>query len=144
MKILWIFLFSMIICGCAEKSEVSKIGGVDGPTSVYVTTGGKEMYEIITPEEAKKIMDGAQDCIILDVRSKEEFNEGHIPGAVLIPYEEIEDKAEVVLQDKHMQILVYCRSGRRSKIAADALVKLGYTHVKDFGGIIDWPFDIVQ
>ena len=102
------------------------------------------MYEVITPNEAKEIMDSEQVFIILDVRSEEEFNEGHIPGAILIPHEQIKDKAEDILHDKNIQILVYCRSGRRSKIAAEALVQLGYTHVKEFGGIIDWPFEIEQ
>ena len=142
MKSIWIFLVGLMLCGCAVKSDQSMIGGADGPTSVFIETGEKKMYEVITQKEAKEIMDSEKDYIILDVRSEEEFKEGHIPGAILIPYEQIEDKAEDVLHDKDMQILVYCRSGRRSKIAADALVELGYTHVKEFGGIIDWPFEI--
>ena len=100
------------------------------------------MYEQITPEEAKKIMDSGEEYIILDTREQDEFDEGHIPGAILIPYTEIENKAEKVLPDKDAQILVYCRSGRRSKIAAESLAKLGYTNVKEFGGIIDWPYDL--
>ena len=96
------------------------------------------MYEQITAEEAKKIMDSGEEHIILDTREQDEFDEGHIPGAILIPYTEIENKAEEMLPDKDKLILVYCRSGRRSKIAAENLVKLGYTNVKEFGGIIDW------
>lgn len=142
MKPIWIFLVGLMLCGCAVKSNQSMIGGADGSTGVFIETGEKKMYEVITQKEAKEIMDSEQDYIILDVRSEEEFKEGHIPGAILIPYEQIEDKAEDVLHDKDMQILVYCRSGRRSKIAADALVQLGYTHVKEFGGIIDWSFEI--
>lgn len=100
------------------------------------------MYEQITAEEAKKIMDSGEEHIILDTREQDEFDEGHIPGAILIPYTEIENKAEEMLPDKDKLILVYCRSGRRSKIAAESLSKLGYTNVKEFGGIIDWSYEI--
>ena len=100
------------------------------------------MYEQITAEEAKKIMDSGEEHIILDTREQDEFDEGHIPGAILIPYTEIENKAEAMLPDKDKLILVYCRSGRRSKIAAESLAKLGYTNVKEFGGIIDWFYEI--
>ena len=100
------------------------------------------MYEQISAEEAKKIMDSGEEHIILDTREQDEFDEGHIPGAILIPYTEIENKAEEMLPDKDKLILVYCRSGRRSKIAAESLSKLGYTNVKEFGGIIDWPYEI--
>ena len=100
------------------------------------------MYEQITAEDAKKIMDSGDKHIVLDTREQDEFDEGHIPGAILIPYTEIESKAEEILPDKDMLILVYCRSGRRSKIAAESLAKLGYTNVKEFGGIIDWPYEV--
>lgn len=100
-------------------------------------------YEQITPAQAKEIMDEREDYIILDVRTQEEFDEAHIDGAILIPDYEIAAKAESVLKDKDQLILVYCRSGRRSKNAADELVKLGYTNVKEFGGIIDWPYETV-
>ena len=100
------------------------------------------VYMNITAEEAKQIMDTEEDYIILDVRTKEEYDQGHIPGAIVISHEEIEEKAEDVLTDKDQLILVYCRSGRRSKIAAEALVDLGYTNIKEFGGIIDWPYEV--
>ena len=95
----------------------------------------------ITAEEAKQIMDTEEDYIILDVRTQEEYDGGHIPGAIQISHEEIEARAEEVLTDKDQLILVYCRSGRRSKIAAEALAELGYTNIKEFGGIIDWPYE---
>ena len=101
-------------------------------------------YEQISPKEAKTIMDSQSDYIILDVRTSEEFDEGHIADAVLLDYEDVRSKAHVVLPDKDALILVYCRSGRRSKIAAEELVKLGYTNIKEFGGIIDWPYEIVK
>ena len=102
------------------------------------------MYQQITAEEAKKIMDSGEEHIILDTREQDEFDSGHIPGAILIPYTEIENKAEEMLPDKDKLILVYCRSGRRSKIAAESLAKLGYTNIKEFGGIIDWLYEIVK
>lgn len=101
-------------------------------------------YEQITPEEAKKLMETEKDYVILDVRTQEEFDEGHIENAVLIPDYEIEQKAESVLKDKEQLILVYCRSGRRSKLASEKLVRLGYADVKEFGGIIDWKYGTVK
>lgn len=101
-------------------------------------------YERITAEQAKALMDTEQNYIIIDARTQSEFDEGHIPGAILIPEYEIAERAERELPNKDQLILVYCRSGRRSKIAAQALVDLGYTNVKEFGGIIDWQYDITK
>ncbi len=110
--------------------------------------GGKQektpTYEQITAEQAKTIMDTETDFVIIDARTTEEFAEGHIENAILIPEYEIADRAEKELPNKEQLILVYCRSGRRSKIASEELVKLGYTNVKEFGGIIDWPYDVVK
>ncbi|MGI6579613.1 MAG: rhodanese-like domain-containing protein [Saccharofermentanales bacterium] len=100
-------------------------------------------YEQITPEEAKYIMDNEDSYIILDVRTQDEYDAEHIKGAILIPDYEIETTAESILTDKDALILVYCRSGRRSKNAASELSELGYTNVKEFGGIIDWQYDTV-
>ena len=101
-------------------------------------------YEQITAQEAKNIMDNSVDYIIIDARTEEEFAEGHIKDAILIPEYEISHRAEKELPKKDALILVYCRSGRRSKIASDELIKLGYSNVKEFGGIIDWPYEIVR
>lgn len=98
-------------------------------------------YMKISAEEAKKIMDNTDDFVLVDVRETDEYADGHIEGALLIPYGEIEEKAATELPDKEQTILVYCRSGRRSAIAAQTLTDLGYTDVRDFGGIIDWPYD---
>ena len=111
---------------------------------VGCSNGGSATYEQISGAEAKAIMDSESGYIILDVREQYEYDEGHIPDAILIPYGEIADRAENELLDKNQLILVYCRSGRRSKIAAEELVKLGYTNVKEFGGIIDWEFETVK
>ena len=104
----------------------------------------KKTYEQISGAEAKALMDSEKDYIIIDARTQSEYDEGHIPGAILIPEYEIAERAERELPNKKQLILVYCRSGRRSKIAAEELVKLGYTNVKEFGGIIDWKYDIVK
>ena len=136
-------LLCILLTACGNDSSIGIIGGADGPTSIIVSEKGeKAMYEQITAEEAKKIMDSGEEHIILDTREQDEFDEGHIPGAILIPYTEIENKAEAMLPDKDKLILVYCRSGRRSKIAAESLSKLGYTNVKEFGGMIDWTYEI--
>ena len=108
------------------------------------STGGSATYEQISGAEAKALMDNESGYIIIDARTQSEYDEGHIPNAILIPEYEIADRAEKELTNKNQLILVYCRSGRRSKIAAEELVKLGYTNVKEFGGIIDWEYDIVK
>ena len=101
-------------------------------------------YEQISPEQAKALLESEENYIIIDARTEEEYDAGHIPGAILIPEYEIATRAESELPDKNQLILVYCRSGRRSKIASEELVKLGYTNVKEFGGIIDWKYEIVK
>ena len=109
------------------------------------TKNNQEMVFLnITAEEARKLMDSEKNRIILDVRSREEYDQGHIPGAILIPDTEIEAKAADLLPDKDQLILVYCRSGRRSKLAAQSLADLGYTNIREFGGILDWPYEVVQ
>ena len=129
MKRLTVLLLAvMMLTACGQAKENDR-------EAVYVN---------ITAEEAKRIMDSEEGYIILDVRTQEEYDEGHIPGAIVISHAEIAEKAEDVLTDKEQLILVYCRSGRRSKLAAEALVELGYTNIKDFGGIIDWPYEVEQ
>ena len=125
-KLTLIFLAVLLLAACGQDKE-------NDQGAVYMN---------ITAEEAKQIMDSEEGYIILDVRTQEEYDQGHIPGAILISHEEIAEKAEDVLTDKDQLILVYCRSGRRSKIAAEALVELGYTNIKEFGGIIDWPYEV--
>ena len=110
------------------------------------TDAGKDKqntYTQISQEEAKALMDNETNYIILDVRTEEEFSEGHIKGAILIPDYDVEKNAERILTNKDQLILVYCRSGRRSKNAASELAALGYTNVKEFGGIIDWKYGTV-
>ncbi len=125
-KLIFLLLAVMMLTACGQDKE-------NDQGAVYVN---------ITAEEAKQIMDSQEGYIILDVRTQEEYDQGHIPGAIVISHEEIAEKAEDVLTDKDQLILVYCRSGRRSKLAAEALVELGYTNIKEFGGIIDWPYEV--
>ena len=124
-KLVFLLLAVMLLTACGQDKE-------NDQGAVYMN---------ITAEEAKRIMDSKEGYIILDVRTQEEYDEGHIPSAIVISHEEIAEKAEEVLTDKDQLILVYCRSGRRSKLAAEALVELGYTNIKEFGGIIDWPYE---
>ena len=125
-KLLFLLLAVMLLTACGQAKE----------------NDWEAAYMNITAEEAKQIMDSEDGYIILDARTQEEYDQGHIPGAIVISHEEIAEKAEEVLTDKDQLILVYCRSGRRSKIAAEALVELGYTNIKEFGGIIDWPYEV--
>ena len=124
-KLIFLLLAVMLLTACGQDRD-------NDQEAVYLN---------ITAEEAKQIMDSEDGYIILDVRTQEEYDQGHIPGAIVISHEEIAEKAEEVLTDKDQLILVYCRSGRRSKIAAEALAELGYTNIKEFGGIIDWPYE---
>ena len=115
---------------------------------LFTGCGGNNMnensYQQITQEEAKDMMD-TQEVIVLDVREQDEFDSGHIPGAVLLPVGTIaEDTAAAVIDDLDTVVLVYCRSGNRSKTASKALADLGYTNVYEFGGINSWPYEIEE
>ena len=110
--------------------------------SIVTPDKTEEYYVNITQDEANAIMDSGVPHIILDVRTESEYNQGHIPNAILIPDTEIKEKAESIITDKNSLILVYCRSGNRSKKASEYLLELGYTNIKEFGGIIDWQYDI--
>lgn len=114
----------IVMAGCSKKDD-------------------KSTHTTISAKEAKKMMDENEDIIILDVRTEDEYQEGHIEGAILIPDNEITEKAEDILADKSETILVYCRSGRRSANASKELSDLGYTNIYDFGGINDWEYDVV-
>ena len=125
-KILMLSLLAVLCFAvCGQTSENSR----------------EAVYMNITAEEAKAIMDRETDYVILDVRTQAEYDSGHIPGAVLIPNTEIEVRAAEELPRKDQLILVYCRSGNRSKQAAEVLVRLGYTNIREFGGINDWPYE---
>lgn len=120
-------VFALTFASCAQGESEKKSG-----------------YEKISASQAKELMDTEEDYVIIDARTQEEYDEGHIDGAVLMPEYEVAQKAPQTLKDKEQLILVYCRSGRRSKIASEELIKLGYTNVKDFCGIIDWQYETVK
>ena len=124
-KWLCVMLAMLLLTACGQQNKESQ----------------EAKYMNITAQEAKEIMDTQEGYVILDTRTQEEYDQGHIPGAVLLPYDEVIQKAETILTDKNQLILVYCRSGRRSKLASEDLIKLGYTNIKEFGGIIDWPYE---
>ena len=105
---------------------------------------GQTGYTSMTQEEAKKKMDDNFKGVILDVRTKEEYDQGHIKNAILVPNESIDKTPPRELPDKQAEILVYCRSGNRSKKAAEKLAAMGYTHVLEFGGIITWKYGLVK
>lgn len=101
-------------------------------------------YKQLSASEAMDLMESEKDYIILDVRTIEEYNESHIPNAICIPNETIGTEKPSELPDKDQLIFVYCRSGNRSKQAAEKLVKLGYTNIIEIGGINDWPGEVVS
>ena len=99
-------------------------------------------YAQISQDEAKRMMD-EEDVLILDVREQHEYDAGHIPGAQLLPVGPIDEtSAQKMIPDKKTKVLVYCRSGNRSKTASAALVALGYTEIYEFGGINTWPYEV--
>lgn len=126
-----IILSVFIISGCGTVVKDTNVNN-DKSSVIEITT-----------EEAKKEMDKG-NVIILDVRTKEEYENGHIVNSILIPLDEIEAEVGNILKDKEQKILVYCRSGNRSSQASKLLVKMGYINVYDFGGIKDWPYEIVK
>lgn len=128
-----------------EEGEGQQTGGEEEPGAENPETAqtAKPSYEQITQQAAKELMDNDETALILDVRTEEEYASGHIPDAVLIPHDEIADRAEEELTDKDQLILVYCRSGNRSKAASESLAELGYTNIREFGGINTWPYEIV-
>ena len=117
--------FLLLLTGCGAAGGTAETG-----------------YRQISQEEAKEMMD-TQDVLILDVREQDEYDSGHIPGAVLLPVGIItEESAAEVIPGKDTTVLVYCRSGNRSKTAAQALAELGYTDICEFGGISTWPYEV--
>ncbi len=123
------------LAGCAARGETEEpdMNEPDDKSAVYHS---------LTPEEAKARMDSSDAVLVRDVRRADEYAEGHIPGAALLPNEEIGTEMPESLPDLDAEILVYCRSGRRSREAANKLVAMGYTAVYDFGGIQSWPYEV--
>lgn len=121
----------LILTGCGSSADDK-------------TAGDKKTYRQVSPEEAVAMMEEETDYIILDVRTQEEYETAHIPGAICIPNETIGTGDIPELPDKDQLILVYCRSGNRSKQASEKLAKQGYTNIIEFGGINSWTGETVS
>ena len=130
----------MLLTACGNGTSPS-----EGTQSEVRTTtaSAAAAYQQITQEKAKEMMQADDGHIIVDVRRQEEYDSGHIPGAILIPNESIGTEQSKELPDLDQVILIYCRSGRRSKEASQKLADMGYTHIYEFGGIIDWTGEVV-
>ena len=147
-----IIITSLILplAGCtndlsAGSSPVAANGSGANETSPTIVINEEATgYMKISAQEAKQIIDESDSYILLDVRTEDEYSEQRIDGAILIPHTDINTKAPDELPDKDATILVYCRSGVRSAAASDALAQMGYVHVYDIGGIIDWPYGTVS
>lgn len=125
-KRFWVLMlmFPLLIISCGKQSSSGE-------------------YKRINAQEAKTIIDKEDDFVILDVRTQAEYDQGYIENAILIPDTSLKDQVEEKIPDKNTKILLYCRSGRRSAQSAKLLIEMGYTDVLDFGGILDWSYDLV-
>jgi rhodanese-related sulfurtransferase len=140
-KIIGLLLLTLLLAGCSAGNNFNES---TEKGTVADTTSNVKTYRQITMNEALDIMESESDYIILDVRRPDEFADGHIPGAINLPNENIGKDEISKLPDKNQLILVYCRSGRRSKEASSKLVELGYSNIVEFGGILDWNGEIVS
>ena len=129
----------MLLTACGNGTSSSESAQLE----VRTTTSAAATYQQITQEKAKAMMQAEDGHIIVDVRRQDEYDSGHIPGAILIPNESIGKEQPKELPDLDQVILIYCRSGRRSKEASQKLADMGYTHIYEFGGIIDWTGEVV-
>lgn len=159
MKLMYITILlgglALFLAACApsrqppvtSQAETATAGSTASPSvsmAAATTPTAAATYQTISPAEAKERIDAGEKVILLDVRTAEEYAEGHIAGSVLLPMDELFVKAGQSLGDRDAVIFVYCRSGRRSKMAAEALLGRGYMQVYDLGGIIDWPYGTVK
>lgn len=133
-------VFCMLLSACGNGTSSAE----DTQSEVNTTAASAAAaYQQITQEKAKEMMQADDGHIIVDVRRQDEYDSGHIPGAILIPNESIGTEQPKELPDLDQVILIYCRSGRRSKEASQKLADMGYTHIYEFGGIIDWTGEVV-
>lgn len=120
--IIVLLFLSVIVSACANQDAIAE-------------------YRTISPKEAKENMENNPDIILLDVRTKQEYDQEHIKGAILVPLDVLENEILNTIDDKNVQIYVYCRSGNRSKTASNILLGMGFTNIYDLGGIINWPYE---
>ena len=131
-------------CGtCRLACAAERLRAVQDKSGHEEDAPSKAAYHKISAEEAYEMM-ASQEVVVVDVRTREEYDGGHIENAVLVPNESIDSEMPEALPDKEATLLIYCRSGRRSKDAAQKLLALGYQSVYDFGGVIDWPYELVK
>ncbi len=136
-KLIAIFICFFLVVGCDSNNANNDSNSADSNnTSV-------QDYSIIDAVSAHDIIEN-EDVVIIDVRSKNEYNTGYIENAINIPVDSIQYKIENIVSDKNKKILLYCRSGARAQEAAKKLASLGYSNVYSFGGIVDWPYEIVN
>ena len=145
--IIMVLLLTMGIMGCSNNQDddvdLTETEAVTADTDT-TETSTTAMVNTIDAEKAMEMMASGDPYTLVDVRTQAEFDDGHIEGALLLPNDQLETLAEEQLPDKDAVILVYCRSGNRSAAASELLIELGYTNVYDFGGIMDWPGEIVK
>ncbi len=134
---------TFLLCGCSGGKDDGASDAQSSSGSSQVSEKTVNSFSVISQTKAMDIMKNETGFIILDVRTIDEFTEGHIPGAICIPNENIGTEDIPQLPDRSQKILVYCRSGRRSKEAAQKLADMGYTNILEFGGINDWQGEVV-
>jgi phage shock protein E len=134
--IISILIISFALTGCKSKENTEN--------KESETVVKRAAFTNIKPDEAKKRLDAGENIILLDVRTEEEYKEGYIDGAMLIPLDKLQSEAEFKLLDKNAPIFIYCRSGRRSITAVGILASQGYNNLYNLGGILDWPYEVVK
>lgn len=139
-RITFVAVIALALMGAVALSACSGAPAESGGASTNESTG---VYTKITADEAKTMMDSGSPTIV-DVRTAQEYAEGHLPGAINLPVENIGADKPAELTDTNAELIVYCRTGVRSKQASDKLIELGYQHVNDMGGIVDWNGDTVS
>ncbi|HAL74437.1 MAG TPA: rhodanese-like domain-containing protein [Clostridiales bacterium] len=154
--IIFILAFTLVaLSACSAPATSPTTGSTTSPSTPIAsstqpgdtsntTQQPADIIQLISPADAKAMLESNPDVLLLDVRTPEEYAAGHIAGSVLLPYDQIEGRAGELPADKAAPIIVYCRTGRRSAIAAEVLAGLGYSKIYDLGGIQDWPYDIVK
>lgn len=139
----WISILLVLVTlglgACAPESVVET-----PPAEAPAEQPEKAEVKRITPEDAKVRMDAGEEIILIDVRTKEEYDQERIPGALLLPVDQVQKDAAEVMPDLEAVYFVYCRSGNRSSIATALLASMGYKNIYDLGGIIDWPYETVS
>ncbi|MDA3845168.1 MAG: rhodanese-like domain-containing protein [Vallitaleaceae bacterium] len=149
-----VLLVMVILTSCNSESNDNQSMNTDGEKTekdntttetidAETTDIVKGIYQSISPEEANSKLAEGTEVLLIDVREQSEYDSGHIPGSILLPVGTIEQEVEAMIPSYDTPLIVYCRSGNRSRTAADILLELGYTEVYDLGGINDWPYEIV-